>query len=101
MSYLASIPARISFCTADIWPFRPQINQIIVDVGVPRASRIFWHRPRAIDVIHRAGIGPKTTISLRKWQSGPSPKTPRGMGGAKNKIQKLFKHIQEEGPENF
>jgi hypothetical protein len=33
----------------------------------------------------RAGIGPKPTISLRKWQSGPSPGTPRdppGEGGA-------------------
>ena len=42
----------------------------------------------------RAGIGPKPTISLGKWQSGPSPGTPRGRGGAKNKIKNNFKHFQ-------
>ena len=31
----------------------------------------------------RAGIGPKPTISLGQWQSGPSPGTPR----AKEKIK--------------
>ena len=38
----------------------------------------------------RAGIGPKPTVSLGKWQSGPSPGTPL----AKDKIKKHFKHSQ-------
>ena len=38
----------------------------------------------------RAGIGPKPKISLGKWQSGPSPGTPR----AKDKIKNLVKHSQ-------
>ena len=38
----------------------------------------------------RAGIGPKPTIPLGKWQSGPSPGTPR----AKEKIKNHFKHSQ-------
>jgi hypothetical protein len=43
----------------------------------------------------RAGIGPKPTISPGKWQSGPSPGTPRGRGGgAKKKITKHLKNIQ-------
>ncbi len=39
----------------------------------------------------RAGIGPKPMIALGKWQSGPSPGTPR----AKEKIKNLFKHSQD------
>ena len=38
----------------------------------------------------RAGIYPEPTISLGKWQSGPSPETPR----AKDKIQNHFKNSQ-------
>ncbi len=38
----------------------------------------------------RAGIGPKPMISLGKWQSGPSPGTPR----AKEKNKNHFKHSQ-------
>jgi hypothetical protein len=34
--------------------------------------------------------GPKPMISLGKWQSGPSPGTPR----AKDKIKNHFKHSQ-------
>ena len=44
----------------------------------------------------RAGIGPKPKISLGKWQSGPSPGTPRGRGWPIQKLKKHFKHIQEE-----
>ncbi len=40
----------------------------------------------------RAGIGPKPTISLGQWQSGPSPGTPR----AKEKIKNHFKHSQDD-----
>ncbi len=40
----------------------------------------------------RAGIGPKPAISLRKWQSGPSPGSPR----AKEKIKNNFKHSQDD-----
>ncbi len=43
----------------------------------------------------RAGIGPKPTISLGKWQSGPSPGTPR----AKEKIKNHFKHSQDDSEE--
>ena len=39
----------------------------------------------------RAGIGPKPTISFGKWQSGPSPGTPR----AKVKIKNHSKHTQD------
>ncbi len=39
----------------------------------------------------RTGIGSKPKNSLGKWQSGPSPGTPR----AKEKIKDNFKHIQE------
>ncbi len=42
---------------------------------------------------NRAGIGPKPMISLGKWQSGPSPGTPR----AKDKIKNHFKHSQDKG----
>ncbi len=38
----------------------------------------------------RAGIGQTPTIPLGKWQSGPSPGTPR----AKEKIKNHFKHSQ-------
>ncbi len=38
----------------------------------------------------RAGIGPKPTISVGKWQPGPSPGTPR----AKEKIKNHFEHSQ-------
>ncbi len=44
----------------------------------------------------QAGIGPQPTISLGKWQSAPSPGTPRGRGGAKNKIKNHFKHSQDK-----
>ncbi len=36
----------------------------------------------------RAGIGPKPTIVLGKWQSGSSPGTPRGRGGQETKKKK-------------
>ncbi len=44
-------------------------------LGVLRA-KIKIKNPRI-----RAGIGPTPTTSLGKWQSGPSPGTPRGRGG--------------------
>ncbi len=40
----------------------------------------------------RAGIAPKPMISLGKWQSGPSPGTPR----AKEKIRNHCKHSQDD-----
>jgi hypothetical protein len=33
----------------------------------------------------RAGIGPKPTVSLGKWLSGPSPETPPGEGWPRTK----------------
>ena len=40
---------------------------------------------------NRAGIGPTPTMSLGKWQYGPSPGTLR----AKEKIKNHFKHSQD------
>ena len=40
---------------------------------------------------NRAGIGPTPTMSLGKWQYGPSPGTLR----AKEKIKNNFKHSQD------
>jgi hypothetical protein len=66
----------------------------------PRASKEVRHNAPVLAVVkakiknksprNRAGIGPKPTISLGKWQSGPSPGTPR----AKEKIKNNFKHSQ-------
>ncbi len=58
-----------------------------LDLAVLRA-KIKIKNPRI-----RAGIGPKPTIPLGKWQSGPSPGTPR----AKDKIKNHFKHSQVDG----
>jgi hypothetical protein len=38
----------------------------------------------------RAGIGPKPKISLGKWQSGPSPGTPRGRGWPIQKLKNIL-----------
>ena len=38
----------------------------------------------------RAGVGPKPTIALGKWQSGPSPGTPRGREGPRQKIKNIL-----------
>jgi hypothetical protein len=35
----------------------------------------------------RAGIGPNPTIYFGKWQSGPSPGTPRRKGGQEQKLK--------------
>ena len=55
------------------------LNQVIFSAAQYLAvlkAKIKIKNPRI-----RAGIGPKPTISLGKWQSGPSPGTPRGRGG--------------------
>jgi hypothetical protein len=41
----------------------------------------------------RAKIDPKPRVSSRKWQSGPSPRTPRGRG-AKKQIKNRLEHSQ-------
>ncbi len=43
----------------------------------------------------RTETEPKPSISLRKWQSGPS-RGPPGEGGDKNKLQSVLKYILED-----
>ena len=67
--------------------YSSQLECVLARQPCPLILAVLKAKIKIKNIRFRAGIGPQPTISLRKWQSGPSSGTPRGRGGPRNKLK--------------